>query len=754
MNLRTLRCMLVVSVLCDLLIGYAGFIPLSNLAAAQFTTVTGTVVDPGGLPYALGTISATLVVPGNISPTLNGSQYIAPTQARGLDRNGHFIVQLADNTVLLPAATKWNFLVCSAGGTIQPTDGKGPVCFSLASPIAVSGASQDISANLNIVARELSFLTNGAASVLRIQKASAYGVGDVGITNAISNLVGGNGMVWADYPTSQTWASCPTWGTGKVHLMLYTVTVTIAVNCTIPANVTLEFTSGAMLSPANSTTTTIVGIINAGRQQIFTNALASQGTVGFTGNLKMDRFYPEWWGAVKNGRTNDLAALQATSEAADTVGAGTVDLGSGNYFIGTGTWKIANSSLQHHLNIIGQGPIATFISSTVTGSKTAIYLNKEKYVHLEGFDLQQTGGSAVGVGMIMGGDSSGTQTNGNLMDEIIFDGFGACLGTSGSPGVGTSSEITMINLQFNNCATGFNNSSFNGLDYTFIQLQMSNNTLGINMATAGLNVFGGSSSNNGTDFRFANDGENQIRGFRSEVPTNQFVTFTAEAGMNHLTISDCEVIGLSTPNAHNAIIWAGGHLTIENCDIGGQILDRATDPGTAYLVLRNNSITDGNNTYTSTATPVGMGPGFRIDVNVAASGPRFESVGNAQFSGPGASLGFWPSGYGHIVAPQGSSAKAAVFDNGVGQGATLAITANAIQPTSYVHHVGSGLIKNISATDIYRRPSTLGSCVHLVPDAAFTTDTTGNIAKASTAVIGQVMTMCYDSTSAKWYPSY
>jgi hypothetical protein len=149
MNRRTLRCLLVVWVLCDLLISCAGFIPLTDLAAAQFTTVTGTVVDPSGLPYALGTISATPVLSGNLSPTLDGSQYIAPTQARGLDRNGHPIGQLGDNTVLLPAATKWNSPVCPATGTIQPRGGKGLVCSSWASPITISGASQDVSTNLN-----------------------------------------------------------------------------------------------------------------------------------------------------------------------------------------------------------------------------------------------------------------------------------------------------------------------------------------------------------------------------------------------------------------------------------------------------------------------------------------------------------------------------------------------------------------------------------------------------------------------------
>jgi hypothetical protein len=137
-----------------------GFIDLTPAAAAQFTTVIGTVTDPNGLAYANGTISAILV--SSASPTLNGLAYTPPTQPSGLDVNGKFTLQLADNTVLLPAATKWNFKVCSAGGTVQPAGGKGPICFSLAAPITISGSSQDISANLNAVAPALAF--GGAAS--------------------------------------------------------------------------------------------------------------------------------------------------------------------------------------------------------------------------------------------------------------------------------------------------------------------------------------------------------------------------------------------------------------------------------------------------------------------------------------------------------------------------------------------------------------------------------------------------------------
>jgi hypothetical protein len=138
----------------------------SAVAVAQFTTVSGTIVDPNGLPYAEGTVSAVLVIPsGAGSPTLNGNSYLPPIQPAGLDLNGHFAFNVADNTVLLPPGTQWNFMVCSAYGTIQPAGGKGPKCFTLAAPITISGPTQDLTTQLNAVALVLAFYPSAGGGV-------------------------------------------------------------------------------------------------------------------------------------------------------------------------------------------------------------------------------------------------------------------------------------------------------------------------------------------------------------------------------------------------------------------------------------------------------------------------------------------------------------------------------------------------------------------------------------------------------------
>lgn len=158
---RTRSIFLAIALLCA---------PLSFASTVSFTLVTGTVVDPNGLAYANGTITATLVISG--SPVFGGAAqgvptppantpYTPPTQPVGLDKTGSFTMQLADNNALLPSGSQWNFQVCSAVGTIQPAGGKGPVCFTLASPITITGTTQSISTNLNAVAPALSNIAGG-----------------------------------------------------------------------------------------------------------------------------------------------------------------------------------------------------------------------------------------------------------------------------------------------------------------------------------------------------------------------------------------------------------------------------------------------------------------------------------------------------------------------------------------------------------------------------------------------------------------
>ena len=81
-------------------------------------------------------------------------------------------------------------------------------------------------------------------------------------------------------------------------------------------------------------------------------------------------------------------------------------------------------------------------------------------------------------------------------------------------------------------------------------------------------------------------------------------------------------------------------------------------------------------------------------------------------------------------------------------------SASTITPTSAIHHItGTVQINTITAPSQFAS-SSMGGCLRLIPDAAFTTGTSGNIAISSNAVVSRTLELCYDNGTSKWYPSY
>jgi hypothetical protein len=104
-----------------------------------------------------------------------------------------------------------------------------------------------------------------------------------------------------------------------------------------------------------------------------------------------------------------------------------------------------------------------------------------------------------------------------------------------------------------------------------------------------------------------------------------------------------------------------------------------------------------------------------------------------------------------IGAATGTSLSLSGF-SAVSAAAPTIASATTIAPTTPIAFVSgtTAVVTITAATPI----SAGGGTITLIPTGAFTWTTAGNIAVAGTAVVSRALTMTYDVTTTKWYPSY
>jgi hypothetical protein len=148
------------------------FVPAAH---AQFTTVTATVHDSNGIPYAGGTMSAVLVPGASGGYTLNGAPYSGQVGPVTLDSTGKFIANFGDVTMITPGSPQWRITINSPQGGIEAPLGTGGQTFTFTSTgTTISGSSPvDISTSLNALAPKMTnFAGSGSGTVTSISATS------------------------------------------------------------------------------------------------------------------------------------------------------------------------------------------------------------------------------------------------------------------------------------------------------------------------------------------------------------------------------------------------------------------------------------------------------------------------------------------------------------------------------------------------------------------------------------------------------
>src|SRR5215831_4211081 len=162
-------------------------------------TVTATVVDTNGTPYANGVVSAHLLTP-------TGSSFRSVSRASATSV-GFFSMSIPANTYIFTVCAVANLLGISTADVPAGSPRPQQVCFS-SFPIAVSGSSQDISVQLKSCAKILgpNITQMQVDGVLNVRTFGALGDGvsddSTAIQAAVNAAFVGGGTVY--FPNTQT----------------------------------------------------------------------------------------------------------------------------------------------------------------------------------------------------------------------------------------------------------------------------------------------------------------------------------------------------------------------------------------------------------------------------------------------------------------------------------------------------------------------------------------------------------------------
>lgn len=172
-------------------------------------------------------------------------------------------------------------------------------------------------------------------------------------------------------------------------------TCLISSSITFPSNIRLVFLNGGIIKPDTGVTITGTStMIDAGLSQIFD---LSNGSIG--GSWNVEATYPEWFGAVRDGATDDTIAIQSAINMLSSTG-GSVKLQSGSYYY---TALTIPAISPYKINLVGKGILNTVLKcyGNTSPSIDAIGTSpSRKYFSISGVYVRNYGGNAIdGIGI-------------------------------------------------------------------------------------------------------------------------------------------------------------------------------------------------------------------------------------------------------------------------------------------------------------------------------------------------------------------
>ena len=546
-----------------------------------------------------------------------------------------------------------------------------------------------------------------------------------------------------------------------------------------------------------------------------TNNLTVNGGIDFSGSAFSGSGTGIWQQATNKLGFVTAGSTRCTIDATGNVGIGTTSPAQKLDILSTtttvakltgGTGSNQGSYLSVQGNAIGNyssltgGVYNADLMITGSGGSTVWYQSPGAHIWNAGGASEKMRITSTGIALIGTTAASGAnllQVNSDALINNVTVGRGAN-SVVGNTAVGTGALASASLSGANNSAYGYQalaaNTTGAGNTSSGIQNLFSNTTGGSNTSSGFQSLFSNISGSNNTalgssSLRQNSTGVNSVAvgvNALTALTTTVATLGTVSGGTGYtngtytgvqLTLSSGSPVSSAVGTYPIAtIVVAGGVVTTVTLTSFGTCLQNTTTvltcPAasiggtvtTAWSVPVASLSTGEYNTAIGVGSLSAMRTGiYNIGIGQNAGGSITTGSSNVVIGGyTGSAAPISATGSNYIVLSDGAGAIRTYYDasgnqvnygvNATSAAAPTIASATTIAPTKAITFI-SGVTPVVTIT----APSPIslgGGTITLIPTGIFTTTIAGNIALASTAVVGRALTMTYDVTTTKWYPSY
>lgn len=381
---------------------------------------------------------------------------------------------------------------------------------------------------------------------------------------------------------------------------------------------------GGSLLLTTGQTTTITNSLTVPPQIFFRNATAGQGTVSLTGNAVVCEVYAEYWGGAPSASAaTNGAAINAASDALETMSAGTILLaGSGTYSSDPIILGSNSSGVFTGISLRGtNGLVGSKISCP--GAGDCITITNGRFNVISDIKIIKSGSKGTSRGIVVTGPSgSGADSFWVRIQNFTVSGFHINIenGNSGS------ADSDLLFLEHGALISGDIGIKFRGANSTQVNVVDvsvdSNATYGVYCTGASptiLNWNGGAFGRNAIGF--FDDGSNtifDISGIRDEWNgtdlTYQFMQNTSSFSTIHVSHYSLAAAAIGTPT-YPLISNNGGVVEIDHCSFistslhfipFGPSVAGAQVGGNTTLYIHDNDVNENVALFSTSSNLTGM----------------------------------------------------------------------------------------------------------------------------------------------------